>query len=444
MATTITDLPTHVLASILDRLPAADAARFACACRYTRDVAHDDYSWAARTASLTGGRGVGPLQEWGVAGSHRALVGGLLTTAGPLLAPPAWCGGVGTSSLGTLVVCELRPPHGVVGVGLTPVSLYGGWHREPLFALDCAPAGPVARCLRRGRPPPGRGPVPDSHPAIVTVDTAGGDAGTAETARGVTGACLACRGGCRQDAADAQARLAAAMTPEEGTVAPPGAAGLPDVRREGRFAAVVQTLGALSLAPDAPAPSLTLTPLWWPQPPPAVRGVSPPPGAGLVGVWKGTYGAHGVEIVRIEFEDASPPPHHDLALVATKVTGDSNVPAGAVTFTVLPGAHGQRGADASRAAGGVLTLPHGGGPLRLPPGTTADVDFDLADPPIVVGAVWPAVATVAEVGYTNPSSIPATLATIVDRPDAFLVAWSALGSVSLFVRIREDELRRAW
>ena len=444
MATTITDLPTHVLASILDRLPAADAARFACASRYTRDVAHDDYSWAARVAALTGGKGVGPLQEWGGAGSHRALVGGLLTTAGPLLAPPAWCGGVGTSSLGTLVVCELRPPHGVVGMGLTPASLHGGWHREPLFALDHSPAGPAARCLRRGRPPPGRGAVPDSHPATVTVDRAGGGGATAETARGVTGARLACRSGCRQDAADAQARLAAAMTPEEGAAAPPGAAGLPEVRREGRFAAVVQTLGALSLAPGAPAPSLTLTPLWWPQPPSGVREVSPPHGSELIGVWKGTYGAHGVEIVRIEFEPASPSPHHDRALIATKVTGDYNVPAGAVTFTVFPGAHGRRGADAARAAGGILTLPHGGGPLRLPPGTSCDAPLDLADPLIVVGAVWPAVATIAEVGFTNPSSIPATLATIVDRPDAFLVAWGALASVSLFVRMREEELRRAW
>lgn len=57
----------------------------------------------------------------------------------------------------------------------------------------------------------------------------------------------------------------------------------------------------------------------------------------LAGMWKGMYGPHGLEMQRVEYRFDGP----SAKIVAVKVLGDANVPAGQITWKV-------------RAAGGML------------------------------------------------------------------------------------------
>ncbi|GIL94703.1 hypothetical protein Vretimale_922, partial [Volvox reticuliferus] len=52
----------------------------------------------------------------------------------------------------------------------------------------------------------------------------------------------------------------------------------------------------------------------------------------LAGLWTGVYGPHGPEIVSLSYDGRGA----GSRIMATKITGDPNVPAGEVTFRVDP------------------------------------------------------------------------------------------------------------
>ena len=92
----------------------------------------------------------------------------------------------------------------------------------------------------------------------------------------------------------------------------------------------------------------------------------------LVGRWSGDFGPHGEEIVEIAPEGEE--------LVATKITGDPNVPAGQVSFRV------------------VMLWRHGTGQGQI-----------------------------AETGYRNPRWVPGQLEVL--RDDLFVFTWAGCGSI---------------
>ncbi len=65
----------------------------------------------------------------------------------------------------------------------------------------------------------------------------------------------------------------------------------------------------------------------------------------LAGMWKGLYGPHGLEVQRVEYRFDGP----SAKIVAVKVLGDANVPAGQLTWKVS-GCAGRAGAAAGAAA----------------------------------------------------------------------------------------------
>jgi hypothetical protein len=99
----------------------------------------------------------------------------------------------------------------------------------------------------------------------------------------------------------------------------------------------------------------------------------------LVGRWVGVYGPHGLEVIDVKIDQGK--------LVATKITGDVNVPAGQITFEVEP--HG---------------LARG---------------------------------RVAEVGFVNPLWIPGRLEWNGEDADEFAFRWHGCGSVE-YIRVNKD------
>jgi len=219
--TLLSDLPAHVIAEIVGRLPAADALAVAAVCAPAR---RDEPAWRARAASLAGGAPLGAIADWGDGVTWRALVAGLLARHGHLLAARALS--AAASYLGTLVTVEAVPPLGLVAYSLTPVALGAGFHRAPLFEVAFTPAAPASvRCRRPGRPPPGRGAMPDWHAAALwSGDGEGGGGGARPALLPPSSVSLTCVDGCRQSMFDVNARLAAARGADPGAEAAPGGA----------------------------------------------------------------------------------------------------------------------------------------------------------------------------------------------------------------------------
>ena len=213
----------------------------------------------------------------------------------------------------------------------------------------------------------------------------------------------------------------------------------------------------------------------------------------LEGVWKGDYGAHGVEVVRIS--SFFGPSEVDAALevhgcgsfapsflspalfVAVKLTGDANVPAGSVSFALggsqddcapeteysdpegvlsLNGSDGGRETAAYAAALQEGRLPSSdllqlserdngglGAPLSLPEGWHCEHDLRTADPsPLSVRGHWPACALVSARGFSSPTTIPAQVVSV--SRDCFFVAWGGgMRKLSLFTRLYANEMQWA-
>ncbi|MEW5311820.1 MAG: hypothetical protein WDW38_003505 [Sanguina aurantia] len=165
--------------------------------------------------------------------------------------------------------------------------------------------------------------------------------------------------------------------------------------------------------------------------------------APLCGLWRGTYGSHGVELLRVEAAPGGLSPHlregetHPLpaleagrtgavGVVAKKITGDSFVVAGKTSFYMIsPSA-----ADIPPPAGVVV-----GRPFRLPAGykTPVDLEQGVPHPTLVVQQVWSGFGQVADHGFRNPRWIPLQL--VVFSEDCFGLLWLQLNRFSLMTRL---------
>ncbi|MEW5304144.1 MAG: hypothetical protein WDW36_006777 [Sanguina aurantia] len=151
--------------------------------------------------------------------------------------------------------------------------------------------------------------------------------------------------------------------------------------------------------------------------------------APLCGLWRGTYGSHGVELLRVEAAPGGPfpaPATGAVGVVAKKITGDSFVVAGKTSFYMIsPSA-----ADIPPPAGVVV-----GRPFRLPAGykTPVDLEQGVPHPTLVVQQVWSGFGQVADHGFRNPRWIPLQL--VVFSEDCFGLLWLQLNRFSLMTRL---------
>ncbi|GFR50053.1 hypothetical protein Agub_g12080, partial [Astrephomene gubernaculifera] len=152
----------------------------------------------------------------------------------------------------------------------------------------------------------------------------------------------------------------------------------------------------------------------------------------LEGVWRGTYGAHGIEVLHVRRSGPA-------VLEGRKLTGDDNVPAGALSFRIF--------LDRPPPPASPLAALRGK-PFRLPPDYTSRVQLEPADAaaaaggaagsggsggggggsgpalpaaPVVVLELLPAEGQVASGGFRHPSWIAAEVAVL--GAHTFGLAW---------------------
>mmetsp|Transcript_11189 Transcript_11189/g.20203 ORF Transcript_11189/g.20203 Transcript_11189/m.20203 type:complete len:299 (-) Transcript_11189:1080-1976(-) len=130
----------------------------------------------------------------------------------------------------------------------------------------------------------------------------------------------------------------------------------------------------------------------------------------LQGKWGGVYGASGVQHIEIRVEDSE--------LIAEKITGDSNVPAGQLTFK----------ADVS--FDGMIEPPKAGS--KPDPIATALSQFaNLKVKQRFMGS-----GQVANPGFTRPHWVPGEL--IVFEEDVIAFVWKSLSFMVVFERVDEQ------
>ncbi|XP_055345803.1 F-box only protein 31-like isoform X2 [Paramacrobiotus metropolitanus] len=163
-----------------------------------------------------------------------------------------------------------------------------------------------------------------------------------------------------------------------------------------------------------------------------------------LGFFKGTYGAHGIELIKMEYAEDT------RNLRGIKITGDPNVPAGKISFefpidhaVILP-LEGQHDVD-------FLELLHQTGPFHAVDRLTVgkqDFRFPMgvslreASHVNLVGdsCIFRLVGhgTIAEHGFINPTSIIAHIAVL--SPEKFVVFWlGGYNFASLFVKVSLDD-----
>lgn len=157
------------------------------------------------------------------------------------------------------------------------------------------------------------------------------------------------------------------------------------------------------------------------------------------GLFKGTYGDHGLELVSLTYED------DDTAAVITKITGDPNVPAGKITVKVdltsalhltedeqdipnvwTPNSTSSRQQPSNSASTAVQ-------PFRLPVGY---VERTVGGVPSVCQARYHSQGQIAATGYMNPMFVEGHW--VVFDADTFGHVWIFLTSFSLYSRVTES------
>lgn len=155
----------------------------------------------------------------------------------------------------------------------------------------------------------------------------------------------------------------------------------------------------------------------------------------LAGLWRGTYSSHGLEIVNFSLRTRGadlpwPEPRTDVEdealpiLVAMKITGDSNVPAGQISIVVDLSARTNR-----------PTSFRPGVKFALGEGYFCDLPLDALSR-LTVDSSYEARGHIAMPNYGNDSWSDAELVTFRDSPDALGLIWHDLRSFSLFSRLQ--------
>lgn len=153
------------------------------------------------------------------------------------------------------------------------------------------------------------------------------------------------------------------------------------------------------------------------------------------GIFKGTYGTHGLELVQIEyFENCK-------KLRATKLSGDPNVPAGQVTFEVtllysMVLTAEQQSSIAALNAIDVYEMAHPPSGTQQPFRVPSDCHERFHEVPKTCVARYHALGQVAGHGFTNPSFSRGHW--IVFNEDLFGFLWLELLSLSMYHRVKEE------
>nr|XP_058969121.1 F-box only protein 31-like [Pocillopora verrucosa] len=140
------------------------------------------------------------------------------------------------------------------------------------------------------------------------------------------------------------------------------------------------------------------------------------------GVFKGTYSSHGVEMVMITIEDQR--------IVATKLTGDPNVPAGQVTFDVDLSRPVTDDAQPSAAAGSGKAQE-----FQIPPAYEAR----YTDYPHTYLARYHGKGRIASHGFVSPQWTRGHF--VLFNDDMFGFLWIELMAFSVYSRTTEPFLR---
>lgn len=155
------------------------------------------------------------------------------------------------------------------------------------------------------------------------------------------------------------------------------------------------------------------------------------------GIFKGTYGTHGLELIQLEYID------NCTKLRASKLSGDPNVPSGQVTFEVVLQYSmvltAQQQASISsldaievRASDILYSVPTTPQPFLVPVGCHER----FLEIPKTCIARYHGLGQVAGHGYTNPSFSRGHW--VVFNEDLFGFLWLELLSLSMYHRVKED------
>lgn len=153
------------------------------------------------------------------------------------------------------------------------------------------------------------------------------------------------------------------------------------------------------------------------------------------GLFKGTYSAHGLELVMLRYEE------HLNRVTVTKITGDPNVPAGQITFKsdlrypiILTGSQQMNIRELQRQETVASPTPIDRlkpQPFRIPDNC---ISQDQAVPSACKARFY-AFGQIAGHGFTNPSFTGGHW--IIFNEDLFGLLWFEILSLSLFHRVQE-------
>ncbi|XP_034317266.2 F-box only protein 31 isoform X1 [Magallana gigas] len=156
------------------------------------------------------------------------------------------------------------------------------------------------------------------------------------------------------------------------------------------------------------------------------------------GLFKGTYSAHGIEILSLDYND-------DLTEVTvTKITGDPNVPAtkvsvyGILTSPLVLTLEQQESLDTLAAVSAHHVTEQSGLPVRQPFRVPARFERDVPDIPEFCTFRCRADGQIAAHSFQNPSFSDGHFVVFDERK--FGMVWLELMSFSIYVRVDEKEL----